>query len=250
MIGFTALALLIAAADAPAAPAQPTITVAGYGQVETPPDIATLSIEIRGEGKTPDAASADLARKQTAIVEGISSLSPDGVEIETGDVTMQVQRGPDCRSDDESSLVFSAGKCAIIGYVVSSSATVRMNSIKDAGTAVGLAGRLGAVKAEIRGFSLKSPGDAQKRATAQAFANARAQANVIATAGGLRLGQVLVVSDNPGALGVLNVSDALNNLPALRSTFSRPSPPPVTIGITPAPVTTSARIGVTFALEK
>jgi uncharacterized protein YggE len=241
MIGFTAFALAVVATDMPA---QPTITVIGVGSAETPPDIATLSIYINGEGKTPDDASAALQRKQKAIFDGLSALEPDGVTVETGNVSIQGLRSPACKNgSDDDTPILSNGPCAIVGYVVSSSATIRMNSVKDAGTAVGLVGRLGANKAEIDGFALRSSAESKRRATAAAFADARAQATVIAEAGGAKLGAVLVVRDDQSGGG--------SDIVVTGQLFRRNgAPAPVRIDVVPATVTTVTRLSVTFAIEK
>lgn len=246
MIGFTAFVWLAAAADVPpAAPSQPTITVVGVGTIETPPDVATLSIDVRGEGKTPDDASSDLARRQKAIIDGVTSLTPDGASVETGNVRIEGVRSPNCKaSDDDETPVLGAGPCAIAGYIATSSATIRMASVKEAGTAVGLAGRLGAAKAEIDDFSLKSPGEARRQATAAAFADARARATIIAQAGGARLGVTVSVRDEEAGAGGYDVV-------VTGSLFRRnAAPAPIRIDVAPAPVKTTTRLFVTFALEK
>ena len=146
--------------------------------------------------------------------------------------------------DGDDTPVLGTGPCAISGYVATSSATIRMASFKEAGTAVGLAGRLGAAKAEIDDFSLKSQTEARRQATAAAFADARARATTIAQASGAKLGATVTVRDEEaGAAGNDIVVTSAQNL-------GRLSPAPIRIDVAPAPVKTTARLIVTFALEK
>ena len=75
---------------------QRTIRVAGQGKVRTPPDIARLQYWVRGEGATPDAATATLAAKQKAIVGGLTGLLGAGTEATTGEVTVLEVRDRGC----------------------------------------------------------------------------------------------------------------------------------------------------------
>lgn len=72
-----------------------TILVTGSGKVETPPDLATLELSIRGEGKTPDAATTALAAKQRAVFGGLRSLDPK-LDIRTGTIALREVKGGDC----------------------------------------------------------------------------------------------------------------------------------------------------------
>jgi uncharacterized protein YggE len=257
------------------APPANAIMVSTEASIETAPDVAELSVTLRGEGKTPDQATRALADRVKAVSDGLRTLDRTA-EVRTGSVAIGEVRAGDCRRS--SSLPLGIGDriesielaadalaaasvddlpspqqtsarpgdpCALIGYVARSEASVLMRSVKDAGTAVGLAGRLGAASASIERFDVTDQKDAQRRAATAAVAKARLQAEAIAVASGARLGAIISVSDS--------LDRELMNY-AMQANM--PAPPvvamevPVPVEITPRPVSTSSRLTLTFALVR
>lgn len=234
----------------------PGITVSGSATIKTAPDMATISFALRGEGATPDAASTDLAARQRAVTGGLARLDPH-VQINTGSVSTSEVRKGDCADAPASARAEMAlalsdnefdelkkGPCRITGYVAGIEATAELASVKDAGTAIGLAQRLGASSASLDGFALRDPDAATHAAVDAAIADARAQAEALAKGAGARLGRlvsILGAPDREPAMQALNVYDV-------------PSPPaevmapPVVIDVTPKPIETSAHIVLVYAL--
>ena len=89
-------AAVVAIAGAIASPAiaqneatpPPTVEVIGIGTVKSPPDIARLSFDIRGEGTTADKATQALVDRQKDVVDALTGLL-GGVRVEV--VPHQVQ---------------------------------------------------------------------------------------------------------------------------------------------------------------
>jgi len=123
-------------------PAPSRIVVEGFGSVETPPDIASISYSVRGEGASSDAATAAMVAAQDKIEAAITGFVTSA-EIKSGKVKIDAVRGKDCNDDDNPRL--SAGVCAITGYVAQMPITLRTAALKDAGTIVGLIGREGGI---------------------------------------------------------------------------------------------------------
>jgi uncharacterized protein YggE len=253
-----------------------TIVVTADASVETKPDIAILAITVRGEGKTPDDATRALSAKLKAVTSGLQSIDP-AMTISNGSVAIGEARAGTCDRDSglplptdlqvaEAADMLSevaddvmtapvdskaegkagpADPCAIIGYVARSDVTARTTKTDDAGTAVGLAGRLGASDAGIDSFGLSDPDDASRRAAAMAIARARAQAGVIATGSGGNLGRIMSVVG--GGADDQRYAAEMRRAPAVMNAYS---PPPVPIVISPKAVTTNAHLVVTFALER
>lgn len=250
-----------------------TIIVSATGNVETIPDKATLSISLRGEGKTADAASAALAARQRAVISGLRSLDPK-VELRTGAVSIREAYAGSCDNGDHFSMMSDDPEtiadtletvavsmaaddtldgappqgrkkdCTVVGRVAQIEASVIMNSIKDAGTAVGLAGRLGASRARIDDFGLRDDSTASNRAIARAMENARAKAEAIAAASGAKLGGIISVNDGSERDAIDGYSMDSARSPVMAMV------PPVVIDVSPKPVETSARLTVTFAIER
>ncbi len=163
-------ALIAAPALAQTEPERPpNIQVQGTATVETIPDRAQISYSVRGEGKTADDASRSLAATQKAIRDGLGVLLGKATEMTTGDVVLNEVRGPQCDANPYARQRMSEGDCAVVGYVATIAGMVRTAAIDQAGTAVGLAARLGARDARIQRFELADPSTARGRATAAAI---------------------------------------------------------------------------------
>lgn len=231
----------------------PGITVSGSATIKTMPDRATIAFDLRGEGATPDAASSDLARRQRDVAGGLARLDPKA-QLYTGSVSTSEVRKGDCadapgdsmralnlgpdegRGDDK-------GPCRITGYVAAISATMELSAVSDAGTAIGLAQRLGAASASLDGFSLRDPEAQQHAALAAAMADARTQAQALAAASGAHLGPIISVIGMPDGDMSLAMAPMYNSPPPAEYMVM-----PVKIDVSPKPVETVARVMVVYSL--
>lgn len=246
----TVVALIATLAATPAAAqldaALPVIQVAGRATVETPPDVALLAYSVRGEGETADQASAALAARNKAIVDGVGGLLGAGGRASSGNIVMHQTRGRDCLGERgygaQSQL--STGACAVTGYVATSSGEFRTGALAKVGTAVGLAARLGASDARVEQFRLADQAGAQRRATAAALRDARARAEAIAAGSDVRLGPVLSISDQ----NIYDGADIVVTGSLMAPPPPAPMAPPVVIDVTPRPITTSAQVTVRYAI--
>ena len=245
-----AAAALVPAAGMAQTPAEPerTIRVTGVGVVRTPPDTARLDYWVRGEGTTPDEASRALATRQKAIAGALGGLLGAGAEITTGNVIVIEVKDRACDDQGYNGRPrLSQGACAITGYLARMQAGVRTGAIGKAGTAVGLAARLGASDARLTGFSLSNPREAQARATAAAIADAKTRAEAVATGAGTPLGAIVTVTDQAGYEPIVMGA-------AMRAAPPPPPPPPpeamapVAIDVTPAPIETRQQVFVTYSI--
>lgn len=232
------------------------ITVQGSATIETPPDIATISITLHGEGQTPDAASTALAAVQKAVIGGIAAIDP-AIDYRTGAIAMREIRKGDCAAISAEMAVDrfvgsigndggkDDGPCRVVGHAASIEATVEMRAIDEAGTAIGLARRLGASSAELGSFDLRDPAAAQRAAAAAAIADARARAEALAAASGAKLGPVVSIlggNDNAVAMALQQPTPLYAVAAAVEA--------PVTIDISPKPVETRAQIVLVYALVR
>jgi uncharacterized protein YggE len=218
-----------------------TIQVLATGSVETPPEIATITYHVRGEGALPDDASRALVARKTAIEKALASAAGAKLEIHTGNLEITEVRGKDCRVDDSYDAPrLSTGPCAILGYITEMDVTVRVSPVDKAGTLTGVAARAGATGAQLQGFGILDRRGAHKRAMTAAVANGTAEAEAIAAASGGKLGRLLRAADNDVREVVVDSITAqdIGSLPN--------SPRPVTIAIAPKAVETSARLVLTF----
>ncbi|WP_394647131.1 SIMPL domain-containing protein [uncultured Sphingomonas sp.] len=240
-----ALGALAATAASAQKPEPRIVQVTANGVVETVPDVAVLTLFLRGEGPTPDAATGALATRQKAVEAGLTGLLRGDSEITTGNVTVIEARGKTCEDGRgyNSTPRLSTGECAILGYIATMQNTLRTHRIDKAATAVGLASRLGAGDARLERFVLSDPDKAQARARSAAIANARMQATALATGAGVRLGPILTLRDQMGSrfdAAEMAVSNAVPPPP--------PPPPPIDLKAKPQPIETRAEVYVTYAI--
>lgn len=239
------LASLPAAAQVARAPGR-TIEVMGTGKVSTPPGIATVHLFVAGEGRTPDEASAALQRKQSAIAAALTGLLEGHATLTNTNLVLIEAHDPKC--DITGTPRLSEGTCAVVGYVASIEDEFRTDRVDKAGTAAGLAGRLGARDARVTGYELGDERTAYRSAIAAAVDNAHAQAQLLAAANGARLGPALVVRDQnsnwaANDIGVMG----MRAVPA-QSAPPAPPAPPIDITVKPAPIDTQANIYITYEL--
>lgn len=229
------------AADEP----PPRIVVSGTGTVTTPPDIATIEYRVVGEGATSDAAVSAMVAKRARIAGGLASLDPR-LRSRASEVSVAEVRSPDCRRQYGQPQL-STGACAISGYVASLQMTIRTGTVTEAGTAVGLIGRLEGSDPRLTGFELADAGAAQRRAIAAALADAKAKAQAVAAGSGVALGRLLSVSTN-GYGGVQPEEVGVSAVRAVSAPPPPPPPPPIAVDLTPRPIETRTQVTVSYAI--
>lgn len=226
----------------------PNIQVVGSATISTPPDRANLVYWVTGEGKNADEASTQLAAKHKAISDGLARLLGRGTEISSGEVSVIETREPACDGPGNynNRPRLSTGACAVTGYVATLQGNVRTSATDKAGTAAGLAARLGARDARLQNFFLSNPEEAQRRATVAAIADARTRAEAVAAGAGVRLGELLTLNDQ-------NMGDIVvraNDIGAPPPAPPAPLAAAVAIDVKPRPIETRARVFVRYAIAR
>jgi uncharacterized protein YggE len=225
------------------------VRVLGIGTVKTPPDLATVTFAVRGEGDSADAAARALITRKAAIDNGIAQIGEVKTQEISGKLDIDAARSKECDggSDDFNDKTrLSTGACAIKGYVASMPITLKLSVPGKAGTMVAQVSRLGAINASINGFDLSDRTVSKQRAVAAAMADGRAQAAAIAAASGQHLGRLLTVEDEltrdtQGSDEIVVLANRAPPPPAVMA-------PPLIIAIAPEPIETVTRLVLTFEL--
>lgn len=197
MRSLSALALAAALALPVAAPAladdamPPMITVTGEGVVEAAPDIATLSIGVTTQGATAAEALAANNVAMDAVVARLTAAGIAGRDLQTSSLSL----GLDYSRFD------SSKSDAPTSYVASNMLTVRVRVLDTLGTVLDAAVADGANTLNGLTFGLADSAPALNEARKEAVADARARAELLATAAGVRLGKVVSISESPAASG-------------------------------------------------
>ena len=166
-----------------------TITVTGQGEAVAAPDMAVLSIGVRTDGAT---AAAALRANSAAMTETIAKLKDLGVEnrdIQTSGLSINA------RYDYER----SRSNPTLIGYTASNSLTVKLRDLQSAGDVIDQAVSSGANSLGGISFTFSDPKPLQDDARRNAVARARAKADLLTEAAGVRLGSVLTIHDGYAA---------------------------------------------------
>lgn len=189
--------LLAVALAAPGAlwaePPTPTITVMGEGQVSRAPDMATITLTVTADGASGAAAMAKVATGLTGV---LARLKGEGIE----DRDMQTS-GLNLSPRWDEPRPGSNTPPKIVGFVASSTVSVRVRALDHLGPVID-----GVVSDGANGFSglsfgLADPAPAQDDARKAAVADALHKAQLYATAAGVKLGAVMAISDQSASPG-------------------------------------------------
>lgn len=188
-----AAALAGSLALAPAALAQPSmmermpsqIHVSGMGEARATPDRATVQVGVQTRAATASAASAENARKQTAIVQAIKALGIAAEDI----ATTQYNVFPEMQHDER-------GVGRVTGYVVSNVVRVELKRLDLVGRVIDASLSNGANQVNSLDFWASETEQPRQKALEQAVSRARAEAEVIARAAGGTLGRLLEISSS------------------------------------------------------
>lgn len=162
----------------------PMIVVTGTGTVEAAPDMATLSIGVTTQG---DSAAAALAANSAAVEAVMARLTAAGIEsrdMQTSNLSLY----PNWHGSESAAPT-------IASYVASNQLTIRVRQLDGLGAVLDAAVTDGANTLNGLTFGLADPGPAMDEARKEAVAEARARAELLATAAGVTLGPILEISE-------------------------------------------------------
>ncbi|HEY4304100.1 MAG TPA: SIMPL domain-containing protein [Gemmatimonadaceae bacterium] len=165
--------------------ALPQIVTTGVGEARVTPDRATIMIGVQTRGSTAAAAGADNARKQKAILDTLKALGLGADQLSTTGYNVW----------PEMSQTTSANQTPrVVAYTVSNTVRVELRRIEDVGKTIDAALSKGANEISSLQFTSSKADSVRRAALAAAVANARADAQALATAAGGTLGQLIEIS--------------------------------------------------------
>ena len=187
-------ALAMAACTVPQANAENetplrTITVTGQGEAAAAPDMAVLSLGVRTDGPTAAAALRENSAAMTETIDTLKELGVEARDIQTSGLSINP------RYDYER----NRSNPTLIGYTASNSLTVKLRDLESAGSVIDQAVSSGANSLGGISFTFANPKPLQDEARQDAVARARAQAELLTEAAGVRLGKVLTIQDGYAA---------------------------------------------------
>src|SRR5258705_5722418 len=180
-----ALPLMIFAISASAqsvanTPAMRTIEVDGSGEARTSPDTADLDLAIDTQAKTAEEAASRNAALAAKVIDALKSKLGEKGKITTGGYALNPEY--DQRPNE---------RPTIIGYTAQNTVTVNTGALDLVGALIDSAIAAGANRVNSLNFSIKDDTKPRTEAITIATRDARAQADALASALGVKLGKVV-----------------------------------------------------------
>lgn len=186
LVVLTLLSASVAAQEGAERLTPPSIRVSAEATVAAQPDQAQIDIGVTTQAQTAQAAAASNARQlETALAELRRALGASA-EIKT----ISYSLSPDYRYPKE------GGSPTIAGYTAINIVRVTLNDLGKIGQVIDVATQSGANRIHQLRFTLKDEQAAQSQALRAAATKARAQAEALAQALGLKITRVLSVTES------------------------------------------------------
>lgn len=171
-----------------------TIAIDGHGEVTAAPDTAYVTSGVTTQGETArDALDANSA----AMADLIAALKDAGIaerDIQTAGFAVNPNYVYSDQRDENG--YNKAPK--INGYEVSNSVTVRVRALDTLGSVLDRAVTVGANTVNGVSFSVADPTELYQQARKQAFADAKAKAELYAQAAGSALSDIVTIAEKQG----------------------------------------------------
>jgi uncharacterized protein YggE len=220
-----AVLLTLALAGAASAETQRQLTVNGSAQVEAVPDLATVTAGVETQGAT----AADALRANSAAMEGVLTALASAKVARADVQTSELSINPLLDNPQDGSAP------RVTGYQASNMVTVKVRDVATLGAIIDAVTGAGANRLYGVGFDVADPKPVLDKARQEAVADARHQAELFATAAGVKLGAVLSISEGGGGGGPIPVF--------ARADMAKAAP------VEAGTVSLSATVELVFALE-
>jgi uncharacterized protein len=157
------------------------VFTSGDANVSKKPDTAFLYAGVESQQTTASAAQSDLAGKAAKLIARIKALGVADKDLNTGGYSV--------------SPTYSPGGETVNGYRASEQLQVTWHEVTTVGKALDAIVQEGGATNVGVSFGLADPKAAEAEARTLAIGDARSRAQAMASAAGIRLGQVIRVSD-------------------------------------------------------
>lgn len=173
-----------------------TITVSGYGESYSTPDIATFSFSVVSEKSTVAAAQDDATAKANATLAYLKSAGVAEKDIQTSGYSINPQY-------DYVQTVCSGGYCpggkqVLRGYEVRQTTTVKVRDTAKAGDLLAGVGDKGATEVSGLQFTFDDPQQGQLEARGKAIADAKDKVDELAKQLGVSIVRVVSFNESSG----------------------------------------------------
>ncbi|MCL6580375.1 MAG: SIMPL domain-containing protein, partial [Firmicutes bacterium] len=161
-----------------------TITVSGQATVRVVPDTASLSLGVQAQAATAAEAMAECSQTMNRVVSAVISAGVPRENVQTTNISLSPQYEYDEKGSGP----------RVVGYQASSQVAVTWNKLDRVGSLIDAAVKAGANLVYGISFSLADPKPVYLQAVGEAVRDARAKADALAAAAGVRVGSVKKMS--------------------------------------------------------
>jgi len=209
-----------------------TIQVSGLGQVNSRPDIATISTGVTTEAKEAREALSDNNESMAAILKLLKQLGIAEKDVQTSGFNIHPVYSRDRQQQ---------AAPQITGYRVQNDVRVRVRQIDELGKVLDALVSAGSNRISRISFGVDDTHDLLQQARRLAVADAKERATVYADASGTRVGKVLSISEHTTGPPVMRQPRSFH----LPSSMAAAASVPVATG----ELDFSATVHMVFALE-
>lgn len=165
------------------------VSATGSGQAFGEPDVAIISVGVNVERETVEEARGVAAQAQQSVIDALTDNGVDEEDIQTVQFSVYPQYSGS-----------PTGRGEITGYTVSNVVTAKVRDIDTTGDVIDAATAAGGNDAVVEGvsFTIDDPSDLREEARRMAVEQARRQAEQLADAAGVNLGDLLSITESGG----------------------------------------------------
>ena len=171
-----------------------TISIEGSGEVIAAPDTAFINSGVTTQGATAREALDANTAAMGKLIETLKAAGIEARDIQTSGFSVN----PNYVYSDARDANGYTLPPKIVGYQVSNTLSVRVRDLPSLGAILDKAVTVGANTISGVSFSVADPSDLYDEARKQAFADARAKAELYAAAAGVELDDIRAISESQG----------------------------------------------------
>ncbi len=175
-------------------PATDTITVQGDGKATLPPDVARVSFTVQNTAAAVADAQAATTKQANAAISFVKGQNVADKDI----TTLAYNISPEYSYTSCPPGVMCPSSPKVTGYQVSETIQVTMRDLTAVGSMLGGLGKLGVQNVNGPSFTLDDTSAGYDAARADAINKAKAQASLLASQLGVRLGKIVNFSESSG----------------------------------------------------
>lgn len=165
----------------------PVLSVQGAGEARVEPDEATVRLGVMAQAKTAREAQEQVSRTANAILEAVRRLGVQPQQVQTSELFLGPIYGQD-RPEVQA-------EPRITGYQASNVVSIRLEKLDQVGPVIDAGLGAGANRLDGVVFGLRNDATARAQALSAAVTAARAKAQTLASAAGVRLGELVEVTE-------------------------------------------------------